>query len=225
MGINIGYARTSTTDQVAGLEAQIARLRHAQCGKIFTEQVSSRGDRPELERLLDYVREGDGDTLVVCKLDRLARSVRDALDIVERLKTKGATLKVLDSPLDMTSPFGELLFSILAAIAQFERDLMLERQRDGIAKAKAEGKYRGGGHPTAVRKTPQVLELRKAGKSVPEIARTLSIGERSVARILADNKYRDRDLRAQINDDPSKPQGAVPGAVPSGELATAGPPK
>lgn len=188
MGISIGYARTSTVEQLAGLEAQIARLRNEKCGRIFSEQLSSRATgRPELERALDYIRDGDGDTLVVTKLDRLARSVHDALEIVERLRAKGATLKVLDSPLDLSSPFGELLFSILAAIAQFERDLMLERQREGIAKAKKEGKY-GGQPPHAKRKAPEVMALRAEGKTQGQIATALGISKRSIARILADSR-------------------------------------
>ena len=201
MGIQIGYARVSTQDQAAGFEAQIGRLRNEKCGRIFSEQMSSRStERPELERALDYIRDGDGDTLVVCKLDRLARSVHDALEIVERLREKGAALKVLDSPLDMTTPTGQLIFSVLAAIAQFERDLMLERQREGIARAKGEGKYPGQ-PPHAKRKAPQVLEMRKEGKKTREIAAALKISPRSIARILADHRARDGDLRGQITVD------------------------
>src|SRR4051794_28398291 len=149
----IGYARTSTLDQVAGYESQIERLKAAGVDKLFCEQVSALSqDRRELDRAFDYIREGDSDVLVVTKLDRLARSVADLTRIVERLKAKGAALKVLDSPIDMTSPFGELILNILGSIAQFERDLMLERQREGIAKAKAEGKYKGR-KPTARNQT------------------------------------------------------------------------
>lgn len=186
MGIVIGYARTSTADQVAGLEAQITRLEAEKCARIFSEQISGRAEeRPELERALDYIRDGDGDMLIVTKLDRLARSVKDALEIAQRLKAKGATLKVLDSPIDLSSPFGELLFAILAAIAQFERDLMLERQREGIAKAKRDGKMRG--RPNyAVRRGPEVLELWATGMSIPRIAEQLKISARSINRVLAD---------------------------------------
>ncbi len=208
MGIQIGYARTSTVEQAAGFEAQIARLRNEKCGRIFSEQLSSRStERPELERAIDYIRDGDGDTLVVCKLDRLARSVHDALEIVERLRAKGASLKVLDSPLDMTTPTGQLIFSVLAAIAQFERDLMLERQREGIAKAKGEGKYPGQ-PPHAQRKAPEVLEMRSEGKTAREIAAALNISPRSVVRILAKSRVRDADLRGQITADRSDSRGA-----------------
>lgn len=208
MGIQIGYARVSTNEQVAGFEAQLGRLRNEKCGRIFSEQLSSRStERPELERAIDYIRDGDGDTLVVCKLDRLARSVHDALEIVERLRAKGASLKVLDSPLDMTTPTGQLIFSVLAAIAQFERDLMLERQREGIAKAKTEGKYPGQ-PPHAKRKAPDVLRLRAEGKTSREIADTLKISTRSIARILADNRARNMDLPRGISADRSDSPGA-----------------
>lgn len=181
--MKIGYARTSTLDQVAGFEAQLARLEAEGCDKIFREQVSALGERAELERAIDYIRQDDGDVLTVTKLDRLARSVADLLGIVDRLKAKGALLKVLDSPIDMTGPFGELMLTILGAIAQFERALMLERQREGIARAKAEGKYKG--QPAHARaKAAQVLALAQDGKTRPAIAAATGMSERSVYRIL-----------------------------------------
>jgi DNA invertase Pin-like site-specific DNA recombinase len=190
MGVHVGYARTSTVDQAYGMQAQLERLRKEGCGRIFHEHNSSKSQiRDELERALEYIRDGDGDVLVVCKLDRLARSIHDALAIVERLREKGASLKVLDSPIDMTTPFGELLFSILAAIAQFERDLMLVRQKEGIARAKAAGKY-AGQQPTAIAKTAEVLAMRAEGTSGTAIARTLGIGVRSVWRIVADDRIK-----------------------------------
>jgi DNA invertase Pin-like site-specific DNA recombinase len=190
----IGYARTSTLDQVAGFDAQIERLKAMGVDKLFCEQVSALSqDRRELSRALDYIRDGDGDVLVVTKLDRLARSVADLTRIVEQLKAKGAALKVLDSPIDMTSSFGELILNILGSIAQFERDLMLERQREGIAKAKAEGKYKGR-KPTARALADEVLALARPANGAPGIgvtaivatlkARGRKIGRDSVYRIL-----------------------------------------
>src|SRR5438067_8588324 len=125
MGAMIGYARTSGEDQLAGFEEQLARLKAEGCTKIFQEQVSSVAERPAFERALEYVRDGEGDILVITKLDRLARSVRDALDIADRLKAKGASLKVLDSPLDLSSPLGELIYGMLSLFAEFERKIML----------------------------------------------------------------------------------------------------
>ena len=179
--MNIGYARTSTVDQVAGFEAQIERLKHEHCEKIFKEQVSALGNRPELDRAIDYAR--DGDVLIVTKLDRLARSVANLNEVVKRLGAKGATLKVLDSPIDLTSPFGELIFNILGAIAQFEREIMLTRQREGIAAAKSEGKYKGR-KPTVRVQQDEILRLHREGVSNAEIARRLNVHRSNVGRVL-----------------------------------------
>ena len=181
----IGYARTSTIDQRAGYEAQLKALSETGCTKVFKEQVSSVGDREQLDGALDFVR--DGDTLVVARLDRLARSTTDLLQIAEALKTRGANLKILDLELDTATATGKLLFTMVGAIAEFERQLMLERQREGIARARAAGKYKGR-KPTARAKADQVMALKKQGVGATEIARKLAIGRASVYRILADRE-------------------------------------
>ena len=180
--MNIGYARTSTIEQKAGFDAQMRDLKAAGCEKVFSEQVSSIGQREQLEAALEYVRAGD--TLVITKLDRLARSTADLLKIEEQLQNKGAALMVLDLDLDTSAATGKLLFTMVAAIGAFERELMLERQREGIAKAKAEGKYKGRA-PTARAKTDQVLEMKSKGVGASKIAKELGIGRASVYRILA----------------------------------------
>ena len=157
-------------------------LKAAGCEKVFSEQVSSIGQREQLEAALEYVRAGD--TLVITKLDRLARSTADLLKIEEQLQAKGTALMVLDLELDTSSATGKLLFTMVAAIGAFERELMLERQREGIAKAKAEGKYKGRA-PTARAKTDQVLEMKSKGVGASKIAKELGIGRASVYRILA----------------------------------------
>jgi DNA invertase Pin-like site-specific DNA recombinase len=180
--MNIGYARTSTVEQGASFQAQKAQLKAAGCEKIFCEQVSAVSpEREQLESALEYMREGD--VLVVTKLDRLARSVSHLCDIGERLDVKGVGLKVLDQAIDTTTPTGRLMFNMLGAIAQFERELIRERMLVGIAKAKAEGKYRGRA-PTARMKADKVKQLHAAGVGPSEIARQLSIGRTSVFRIL-----------------------------------------
>jgi len=123
--MQIGYAPSSTVDQQAGYEAQIRTLNAAGCDKIFAEQVSSVAQRVQLEAAIDYAREGDA--LVVTKLDRLARSVAHLVSIGERLDAKGVSLKVLEQSIDTSTPTGRLMFNMLGAIAQFERELMLER--------------------------------------------------------------------------------------------------
>lgn len=181
----IGYARTSTAEQDAGLEAQMRDLATAGCERTFAEKVSSvSGDRPQLTAALDFVRQGD--TLVVTKPDRLARSTADLLAIVSRLEGKGVALRVLSmggQTVDTTTATGKLMLTMLGAIAAFERDLMLERQKEGIAKAKGEGKYTGRA-PTARAKSAEVLALHAQGVAVVEIARRMGIGTASAFRIL-----------------------------------------
>ena len=179
--MQIGYARSSTVDQEAGFQAQITSLKAAGCEKVFAEQVSSLAERAQLEAALEYAREGD--TLVVTKLDRLARSVFHLVTIGERLEGKGIALKVLEQAIDTSNCTGRLMFNMLGAIAQFERELMLERQREGVAKAKAEGKYKGRA-PTARAKAPEVRQLHKDGVGATEIARRLRISRASVYRVL-----------------------------------------
>ena len=180
--MKIGYARTSTADQQAGLDAQLSELQQRGCDKIFSEQVSSVAKRDQLEAALDYLR--DGDTLVVTRLDRLARSVRDLLMIIEQVREKEASLEIGNlGRLDDTAT-GKLMVTMLGAIAAFEREMMLERQREGIAAAKAAGKYKGRA-PTARRQAAEVQRLVAEGVSKSEIARRLGIHRASVHRILA----------------------------------------
>ncbi len=178
----VGYARTSTTDQKAGLEAQRRDLTAAGCTRLYIEELSALATkRPELDRMLDYVREGD--TLVVTKPDRLARSTADLLAIAKQLETEGVTLRILSMNVDTATPTGKLMLTILGGIAAFERDLMLERQREGIAKAKAEGKYKGRA-PTARAKGGEVRRLKAEGLTADAIAEKLGIGRASVFRVL-----------------------------------------
>lgn len=179
----IGYARTSTLDQKAGIEAQARDLAAAGCEKVFSEQVSSVDvtNREQLVSALEFVREGD--TLVITKLDRLARSVAHLLGIMEALKAKGAHLRILNMGIDTATPTGKLMLTVLGGIAEFEREIMLERQREGIAKAKAEGKYKGR-KPTARAKADEIRSLAASGTSLSDIARQLGIGKASVHRVL-----------------------------------------
>jgi len=182
--MKIGYARTSTVDQVAGFEAQEKALWDVGCDRIFREQVSATGKRPELEAALDYVREGD--TLVVTKLDRLARSIQHLMDIIGALQRKKVSLRILTGgeAMDTGTATGRLMVQVIGAIAEFERAMMLERQRDGIAAAKAAGKYKGR-KPTARAQADQVRELAAQGLSKVEIAKRLGMHRASVYRALA----------------------------------------
>lgn len=194
--MRIGYARTSTLDQKASIEAQEEHLKGAGCEKLFKEQVSSVDvvRRDELARALDYLREGD--TLVVCKLDRLARSMAHLVEITGALERKGAALKILDLDIDTGTATGRLILHVLAGIAAFEREIMLERQREGIAKAKAAGKYKGR-KPTARAKADQVRQLQAEGWKANDIAAKLGIGRSSVYRILEGTAEREGGAAAR----------------------------
>jgi DNA invertase Pin-like site-specific DNA recombinase len=178
----IGYARTSTISQDAGLEAQERDLRATGVERLYSEQVSSVAERDQLEAALDYAREGD--VLVVTKLDRLARSIRDLCTIVDRLAAKGVSLRILGMGLDTATANGRLMLNVLGSVAQFEREVMLERQREGIAKAKSEGKFKGRA-PTARRKADEVKAMAAAGMTREAIAGKLGMSARSVYRVLA----------------------------------------
>jgi DNA invertase Pin-like site-specific DNA recombinase len=183
----IGLARTSTTDQEAGLNAQLTALKAAGCEKLFVEQVSAIGPRPQREAALDFAREGD--TLVVTALSRLARSVADLMAIIKRLEDKGVNLRILDfggSSIDTKGPTGKLILTLVGAIAEFERSLMLERQLAGIAKAKADGKYKGR-VPTAQKQATEIVRRKLDGENANMIAAELKINRSSVFRVLKDS--------------------------------------
>jgi DNA invertase Pin-like site-specific DNA recombinase len=177
----IGYARTSTSDQTAGLVAQERDLRVAGAEKIFAEQTSSVAPRAVLRACLEFLREGDA--LAVTKPDRLARSTAELLAIEADLSKRGIGLIVLSmggEKLDTRNPTSKLMLTILAGVATWEREIMLERQREGIAKAKAEGKYKG--RPTSIDAT----EIKRLAETMgpAAIAKQLRIARSSVYRVL-----------------------------------------
>jgi DNA invertase Pin-like site-specific DNA recombinase len=185
--MQIGYARTSTLEQVAGFDAQKRELEEAGCEKVFAERTSSVSQRDQLEAALDYLREGD--VFVVTKLDRLARSMGDLLKIVARIKAKSAELRILAMNMDTTTATGKLMLNVLGSVAEFEREMMLERQREGIAKAKAEGKYKGRA-PTARAKAGEVEKLLAEGINPSDVARRLGIGRSSVYRAMRERNIK-----------------------------------
>jgi DNA invertase Pin-like site-specific DNA recombinase len=175
----IGYARVSSTGQ--SLDLQIEALTAAGCEKIYSEKRSGRtaADRKELARTLDQLRRGD--TLVVCRLDRLARSVGDLHRIIEQLNDAGVLFQCLQQGgVDTATSTGKLMLAILGAVAEFENDIRRERQRDGIDRAKERGVYRG--RPAKI-SAGQILVLIKEGKGPAAIARTLGISRASVYRL------------------------------------------
>lgn len=183
----VGYSRTSTQDQLAGLEAQIKELEQARCEKIYQEQVSSVVNREQLESALDFMR--DGDVFVVTKLDRLARSIRDLMNLLDKLAQKKVAVKILNLGLDTQSPTGTLILNVLGCVAQFEREMMLERQRDGIAKAKSEGKYKGR-KSISDEKKAEIVRLVEEGFTKRLVAKQVGVEEATVYRVLVEEKNR-----------------------------------
>jgi len=180
MMTTVGYARVSSLGQ--DLAVQLEKLKG--CDRVFKEKRSGiDAGRPELKACLDYLR--DGDTLLVTKLDRLARSTPDLYRIVSQLTERGIAFKVIDDPsIDTTSRSGKLIMGILALIAEFENDIRRERQQDGINKAKAEG-VRFGPKPLLTLEVVQkIKELRADGETVPEIMRRTKLSKASVYRAL-----------------------------------------
>ena len=177
----VGYARVSSVGQ--SLDVQLDQLNAAGCEKVFAEKMSgtTTDGRDQLAEALDWVR--DGDVLVVSRLDRLARSIVDLRRIIDRLSAKGVGFRCLQQgTLDTTRSDGRLLLNILASFAEFETDIRRERQADGIAKAKADGKYRG--RPATI-DAASIAALEKEGLGASDIARRLGIGRASVYRIKA----------------------------------------
>ncbi|MEN3238723.1 recombinase family protein [Methylobacterium ajmalii] len=175
----IGYARVSTTDQ--DLAIQLETLKAAGCDPIRAEKASgtSTAGRTELSIVLDFI--GKGDTLVVTRIDRLARSIGDLQDIVRTLKAKGACLQATEQPIDTGTAAGKAFLDMLGVFAEFETNLRRERQMEGIAKAKAAGVYKG---RLASIDPAKVRALKADGLGPAAIARQLGIARASVYRAL-----------------------------------------
>lgn len=181
----VGYARTSTHEQAASLESQIEALKSAGCEKIFSEQASAVGSRPQLAAAMSFIREKD--VFIVTRVDRLARSTAELLKIIEDLEKRDIGLVVQSMngmELDTRSAISKLMLTMLGAVAEFERQMMLERQREGIARAKAEKRYKGRA-PTARNQLAQMKKLQAAGLGASAIAKQLGVNRSSVYRLLS----------------------------------------
>ena len=175
----IGYARVSTKDQ--RLEVQLEKLKD--CDKIYEEKLSGTDDkRPKLQECLDYVREGD--TLVVTRLDRLARSTLHLCEIAKLLESKGVSLVVIDQSIDTSTSSGRLLFNMLGAIAQFETEIRAERQAEGIRKALNKGVKFGRKALLEEEQIKRLKEKRGQGVTIKELMNEFGIGKVSVYNYL-----------------------------------------
>jgi DNA invertase Pin-like site-specific DNA recombinase len=182
----VGYARTSTTDQTAGLDAQERDLTAAGAERVFTEQVSSVAQRGVLGECLGFLRSGD--VLLVTKPDRLARNTVELLTIESDLSRRGIGMVVLSMggiALDTRNPTSKLMLTILGGVAEWERQIMLERQREGIAKAKGEGKYKGR-KPTVGLQAETIRAKIAAGASPAKLAREMGVARSSIYRMLGE---------------------------------------
>ena len=180
--MHVGYARVSTEDQK--LEIQLQKLKQAGCKKVFQEKVSGvHRQRPELAKMLEHVREGD--TVIVWKLDRLARSTRQLLETVEMFERRKIGLKTITQNIDTTNAGGRLIFTVFGAIAEFEREIIRERTRAGLDAARSRG--RKGGRPRSL--TDKDLKQARALLTDPEItveevARRFGVGPSTLYRYL-----------------------------------------
>ena len=180
---SIGYARVSTREQ--NPDGQTDLLAAAGCEKVFVEHASGvLAKRPALDDALDYLRSGD--TLVVTKLDRLGRSVRNLKEVVESLQQRGIGLKALSQGIDTTTPGGRLFFHMLAAIAEFEHDLIVERTQDGLAAARARGRKGGGRFKMTATKARQARAMYdEKSYTVQQIAERFGVSRGTIYRHLA----------------------------------------
>ena len=180
----VGYARTSTVEQQAGFESQLVELNAYGCERTYQEQVSAVATRQQLEAAIDMLREGD--KLVVTKLDRLARSVSHMGEVLEQVEAKGAGLVILSlgsEKVDTSTATGKLILNMMVSVAQFEREMMKERQVEGIKRAKAEGKYKGR-VPSAMKQADKVKALAEAGVGRVQIMEQLGMSKASYYRCL-----------------------------------------
>ncbi len=178
----VGYARVSSTGQ--SLEVQLEKLNQVQCDRIYKEKRSGKtADRPEFQSCMNYLREGD--TLIITRLDRLARSVVHLAQLAKRFQNENIDLVVLDQNIDTSTSTGRLMFNMLASIAEFENDLRTERQAEGIAKAKENGVKFGRPPKVTDDLRQKIYSRRAAGASIGQLVKEFKLGEATIYRALS----------------------------------------
>lgn len=178
----LGYARVSKAEE-QDPALQVSSLKAIGCGRIYEERVSgSRWDRPELHRLLDHLRAGD--VLVVWKLDRLSRSLKDLLHIMDRIHEAGAGFRSITESVDTTTPAGRMLMQMVGAFAEFKREMIRERTRAGLQRARAEGRVGGRRPKLSKRQATEAMEMVTSGrKSQAEVARLFGVHRSTIGRL------------------------------------------
>ncbi len=206
---NIGYARVSTNGQEKngyGLDAQIARLKEAGCKRIYQDTASGgKADRPDLTKMLDRLHPGD--VVVVVKLDRLARSLKDLLMIIERIDKIGAGFRSLTESIDTTAPAGRMIMHVIGAMAEFERSLIRERTKAGLAEARKAGRKLGRRFKLSEEDHRQIIYLIREGKmTAADCARTYRIHESNISRLMTKAKEEEaRERERSALPDGKKP--------------------
>lgn len=181
--MELGYARVSATDQ--NLDSQVSALKEAGCDRIYADDGVSGNTtgRPELDRLMDALREGD--VVVFTAIDRLARNLRHLLTITERIHERGGSIRSLNEPYDTSTAAGELVFQMLGSVAQFERKRIKERAAEGLKLAMASGKHCGRPFKLDERQIDQLVKLRETGTSLSDLSRTFDVSRSTIRRYLA----------------------------------------
>ena len=194
----VGYARVSTKEQ--NLDLQLDALKNAECTEIFSEKISSTKERPELENALAYLRQGD--TFVIWKLDRLGRSLRDLVNIVDTLYKRGIEFRSVQDGIDTRTPLGRYQFAIFAALAEYEREMIIERTKAGLLAAKERGRVGGrkkGLSPEAKKIAKAAASLYKSnGNRVNEICDILNISKSTLYRYLKSENVELKKLIVKI---------------------------
>lgn len=182
MSLKIGYARISTCGQGESLENQEHTLLDHGCERIYKDIASgARATRPGLEQAKDYARQGD--TIVVTRLDRLGRSTIDTLKTVKELDERGIRIEALDTQLDTSTPAGRLVLSVIASLAEWERDLLIERTNEGLAHARAQGRVGGRPAKLTANQRQAALNSLAAGMSQSQVAETFGVSRSTIARL------------------------------------------
>ncbi len=178
--MKIGYARVSTEDQK--LDTQIDALREAGCEKIYKEKITgSKRDRPQLDKMLEHIRAAD--VVIITKYDRLSRSLRDLIDIVGQINEKDAGFKSLGEDIDTTTPAGRLVFHVFGSIAEFERERIVERTKEGLATARKQGRVGGRRHVLSKNQIEEVIKMRdEENRSPYEIAELFKVSHMTIRR-------------------------------------------
>lgn len=185
--MRIGYARVSTGRQGESLEAQRAALAEAGCERVFTDEASGvKAARPGLGQALDFMRQDD--ELVVVRLDRLGRSAADTMTTIQELDGRGVRLRALDFDLDTASPSGRLVVGVLVQLAQWERELLIERTREGLAHARSQGRVGGRPRKLSEQQVRSVRASHEAGISVTDLAEMHGVSRWTIGRALREHE-------------------------------------